>query len=83
MNKLGLGALSSSINFGKITEETEEYARSLEEGGDNFVEGMTDAEKKQKVMAKGFKGMAQAIKKGLNDPLVQGALGLKGMLFCF
>ena len=83
MNKLGLGALSSSINFGKITEETEEYARSLEEGGDNFVEGMTDAEKKQKVMAKGFKGMAQAIKKGLNDPLVQGALGLKGMLFVF
>lgn len=83
MNKLGLGALSSAINFGKITEETEEYARSLEEGGENFVKGMTPAEKQQKVMAKGFKGMAQAIKKGLNDPLVTGALGLKGMLFVF
>ena len=83
MDKLGLGALSSAMNFGKITEETEEYARSLEEGGENFVKGMTPAEKQQKVMAKGFKGMAQAIKTGLNDPLVQGALGLKGMLFVF
>ena len=83
MDKLGLGALSSSINFAKITEETEEYARSLEKGGNNFVEGMTDAEKQQKVMGKGFAGMAEGIKTGLNDPLVQGALGLKGMLFVF
>ena len=83
MDKLGLGALSSSMNFGKITEETEDYARSLEKGGDNFVAGMSGAEKKQKVLAKGFGGMAEAIKTGLNDPLVQGALGLKGMLFVF
>jgi hypothetical protein len=71
------------MNFGKITEETEDYARSLEKGGDNFVAGMSGAEKKQKVLAKGFGGMAEAIKTGLNDPLVQGALGLKGMLFVF
>ena len=44
---------------------------------------MTDAEKQQKVMGKGFAGMAEGIKTGLNDPLVQGALGLKGMLFVF
>ncbi len=83
MDRLGLGALSSSMNFSKMTEEVEEYSRSLEEGGENFVEGMTSAEKQQKVMEKGFAGMAEGIKTGLNDPLVQGALGLKGMLFVF
>ena len=79
MDKLGLGALSSSMNFGKITEETEEFARELEKSQPELDGSI----KKQMVMAKGFEGMATAIKTGLNDPLVQGALGLKGMLFVF
>jgi len=79
MDKLGLGALASSINFNKLAESTDEFARNLEETNPE----MGKTAKKQLVMAKGFEGMAIAIKEGLTDPLVQSALGLKGITFVF
>jgi hypothetical protein len=83
MDKLGLGALKTAINFDKINDELDEYATSLDDVVDDSGNKLSESAKKQMVMSKGFEGMAESIKKGLNDPLVTAALGFKGMMFVF
>jgi hypothetical protein len=76
MNKFGLGALSSSIGFSKINEELVEFAEELEKTEPN----LSKAEKKQRVMRKGFELMGESIKESLNDPLVVATLSLQGLI---
>jgi len=75
MDKFGLGALSSAIGFGKINEELAKYANELEDSNSN----LSNAEKKQMVMRKGFSLLGESIKESLNDPLVVLGLALKGL----
>jgi len=79
MSKIGLGDLSSAMGFNQINKELEEYSASLEEGGENFVNGTTDAQKQQKTMGKSFELMGNAAKKALTDPMVQVAIAMKAI----
>ena len=77
MNKIGLGALSSAMGFGDINKELKEFAEEL----DNGDETLTDFEKKQRVMAQGFKLTGASLKNSLTDPLAVLSLSLKGLSF--
>ena len=79
MSKIGLGDLSSAMGFNKINEELRDYSASLEEGGENFVEGTTTAQKQQKTMSKSFELMGNAAKRALTDPMVQVAIAMKAI----
>ena len=79
MSKIGLGDLSSAMGFNEINEELKTYSESLEEGGKNFVEGTTVAQKQQKTMSKSFELMGNAAKRALTDPMVQVAIAMKAI----
>ena len=79
MSKIGLGDLSSAMGFNQINKELEEYSASLEKGGENFVDGTTDAQKQQKTMGKSFELMGNAAKKALTDPMVRVAIAMKAI----
>lgn len=75
MGKIGLGALSSAIGFSEINDELKEYARELEESDNN----LSESQKKQMVMAKGFELLGKSVKQALNDPLVASSLLLSAI----
>jgi len=79
MSKIGLGDLSNAMGFNKINEELRDYSASLEEGGENFNENTTSAQKQQMVMGKSFELMGNAAKKALTDPMVQVAIAMKAI----
>jgi hypothetical protein len=66
LNKIGLGALSSAIGFDEINKELDEFSRELEKSNAN----LSEAEKKQQVMNKGFELLVNSVTKALSDPLV-------------
>jgi hypothetical protein len=66
LNKIGLGALSSAIGFDEINKELDKFSRELEESNAN----LSEAEKKQQVMNKGFELLVNSVTKALSDPLV-------------
>ena len=67
LNKIGLGALTSAIGFDEINKELKDFSRELEKS----EEKLSETEKKQRVMAKGFKLLGQSVKGALTDPLAQ------------
>jgi len=75
MNKIGLGALSSAMGFNEINDELKEYARELEKSDNN----LSEAEKKQMVMNKGFELLGKSVKGALGDPLVTASLLLSAI----
>ncbi len=75
MNKIGLGALSSAIGFNEINDELKEYARELEESDNN----LSESQKKQMVMTKGFELLGKSVRGALSDPLVSVSLLLSAI----
>jgi hypothetical protein len=75
LNKIGLGALSSAIGFKEINDELRTFAEKLEETEPN----LSKAEKKQRVMKKGFELMGDSIKEALNDPLTVASIAIAGL----
>jgi hypothetical protein len=75
MNKIGLGALSSAIGFNEINDELKEYARELEESDNN----LSESQKKQMVMNKGFELLGKSVRGALGDPLVTASLLLSAI----
>lgn len=75
MGKIGLGALSSAIGFSEINDELKEYARELEESDNN----LSESQKKQMVMNKGFELLGKSVRQALNDPLVASSLLLNAI----
>jgi hypothetical protein len=75
MNKIGLGALSSAIGFNEINDELKQYARELEKSDNN----LSEAEKKQMVMNKGFELLGKSVRGALGDPLVTASLLLSAI----
>jgi len=75
MNKIGLGALSSAIGFNEINDELKKYARELEESDNN----LSESQKKQMVMNKGFELLGKSVRGALSDPLVSASLLLSAI----
>jgi hypothetical protein len=75
MGKLGLGALAGAVGFDKINEELREYSEELE----NSDEILTDAEKKQRIMGRGFQLLGNSVKEALSDPLVLVGIAVKAI----
>jgi hypothetical protein len=76
LNKIGLGILSNAIGFDEINKKVREFAEELEKTEPN----LSEAEKKQRVMRKGFELMGESIKKSLNDPLTVASIAITGLV---
>jgi hypothetical protein len=75
LGKIGLGALSTSLGFNEINKELNTFSTELE----TTEPLLSDAEKKQRVMAKGFALMGGSLKTLLMDPIAILSLSLKGI----
>ena len=75
LEKMGMGGLAKQLGL----DEAQEKMRKVAEEIENSDSGLTDMEKKRKVLSSGFNSMGKSLIKNLKDPLSIGLFLFNGL----
>ena len=75
LEKMGMGGLAKQLGL----DEAQEKMRKVAEEIENSDSGLTDMEKKRKVLSSGFNSMGKSLIKNLKDPLSIGLFLFNGI----